>query len=267
MSKIQTFELWGSIVCHKIPDPERDWELLELINIKESDRLLNIIESIWEKIVLVLWWDGTLLQAVREHYPKWIPFLGENFWTKWFLLHDKGYISTNTTYTSREYPLLDVSANGKHLWVAFNEVFIGAMRTQFHELLVTVNNESEAKFWWDGIIIATPAGSTAHNTGHYWPILPHDSSWLILTPVGNTSSSSYLQNTDIIRIQNIWRLPSIFINLDSDKSIPETKEWEKILYEVKLSQHKVNFLIANDYLNKWDMKVREEQWFKPVTSH
>ncbi|MBS0386379.1 MAG: NAD kinase, partial [Proteobacteria bacterium] len=67
---------------------------------------------------------------------------------------------------------------------AFNEVSLIRETAQSAKLRILVDGaERMPELLCDGILVATPAGSTAYNFSAYGPILPIDSRLLALTPI------------------------------------------------------------------------------------
>jgi NAD+ kinase len=148
-------------------------------------------------LLLVLGGDGTLL-AVADRVSLAgldLPILGVNF----------GHLGFLTEITFPElYPLLESALAGRaaierrlimraHVLRgseriaehgAFNDVVItrGAL-SRIIELSVTVGGEFVARFNADGLIVASPTGSTAYNLSAGGPILHPAVDALILTPI------------------------------------------------------------------------------------
>lgn len=83
---MKTIELWNSRVCYDDYNLNSKPELQEYL---DPSKLEQVISRVWTDVIVVLWWDGTMLRAIRENYQDTIPFLGINFWTLGFLLNDK----------------------------------------------------------------------------------------------------------------------------------------------------------------------------------
>jgi NAD+ kinase len=67
---------------------------------------------------------------------------------------------------------------------AFNEVSLLRQTAQSAKLRIIVDGEVRMpELMCDGVMVATPAGSTAYNFSAYGPILPIDSRLLALTPI------------------------------------------------------------------------------------
>ncbi len=148
-------------------------------------------------LVLVLGGDGTLLgmadriaQAGRE-----IPILGVNFGSLGFLTE----ITLPELYPSLESVLAGTADIDNRLMlratvrgadgetasrIAFNDVvFTRGALSRMIALSVSVGGEFVARFNADGLIIATPTGSTAYNLSSAGPIVHPDVNALVLTPI------------------------------------------------------------------------------------
>lgn len=148
--------------------------------------------------------DGTLLSSVQfvssgeaESFP---PVLGVNFGHLGFLttvgkenLHGMVESLLNGDFTLEERTLLQLTATNCQLptthyplptQYSLNEVFLH--RTEEASLLRTevyVNDDYVATYAGDGVIVATPTGSTAYSLSCGGPILTPDSRCLLITPI------------------------------------------------------------------------------------
>ena len=228
----------------------------------QNTYITALLESIQRRCVLVLWGDGTMLRARREHTSEDIPFLGINFWHKGFLLNHPNWIYPEIPeFSTRRYPLLDVRAQGEDLWKAFNDINIYSPEWKAISLHVDIWS-GQTELWGDGLILATPAGSTGHSQSYGGPILPHSNKSLVLTPKGNISPQKpkSLDDTHKIVIRNMWRKYPLWVNLDGEQMLT-TQLNESLELEIKKSQQEVELLIATDHLRAWDNKVLWEQGF------
>ncbi len=139
--------------------------------------------------------DGTLLssvQFVRSSNPAdFPPILGINFGHLGFLttVGKENLCATIDDllagrYSIEERSLLQVERDGAPSAYALNEVFVhrgdsmSLLRTQ-----VFVDDLYVATYSGDGVIIATPTGSTAYSLSCGGPILTPDSRCLAITPI------------------------------------------------------------------------------------
>ena len=139
--------------------------------------------------------DGTLLSSVHLIGSRDIPVLGVNFGHLGFLT-TTGRDNLDTLaadllaqrYTLEPRTLLHVEAhhNADTLATfALNEVYLHRfvdaplLRTDLY-----VSGDFVANYAGDGLIVATPTGSTAYSLSCGGPILTPDSGCLVITPIG-----------------------------------------------------------------------------------
>lgn len=256
---MKTEQIWNHILCYDEYDLENKPHLKDFLN---TQNIHQTLKQFSEKIILVLGWDGTMLRAIRENYNWGKPFLWINFGHKWFLLNDQEWIQNNTgKYITRNYPLIEIKKNWESLWVWFNDVNIYSPNGK------VLNLDISNGFWnlpldGDGVIIATPAGSTWHSKSYGWPILLHDINALVVTPKGNlvTQSSKTVQDDKTIVVRNRDRRFEMNVNIDGVFSY-QSEYGEKVSLEVQKSSQSVQLIIASDHASDWDNKLLSEQWF------
>lgn len=144
--------------------------------------------------VVVLGGDGFMLQILHQMLDdqRVIPAYGINLGTVGFLMNKQraGSKIINRINKARSIaisPLLmeAVTQNGEHhTFCAINEVSLLRETRQTAKMEVIVENKVRIKeLVCDGVLVATPAGSTAYNLSANGPILPLDSQLLALTPI------------------------------------------------------------------------------------
>lgn len=167
--------------------------------------------------VITLGGDGTLIQAARDLAGRNIPMLGINRGTLGYLTQVSrteeidAALSTllNNDYKLEERMMLSGCAyrNGKAVYqdIALNEIVI--TRSEQLKMLrfkVYVNQEFLNEYRADGLIAATPTGSTAYNLSAGGPIIVPDSRMVVLTPICShalNARSIVLSSDDWIRIE------------------------------------------------------------------
>ncbi|WP_207260476.1 NAD kinase [Desulfovibrio sp. Huiquan2017] len=135
--------------------------------------------------------DGFLLQTVHEHRATGIPIYGMNRGTIGFLLNRfeaDGLIERlNMAHRLVLNPLVmtaETVTGQTYSALAFNEVALHRYSQQSANIRVRINERERLKrLICDGIMVATPAGSTAYNLSAHGPIIPLGSNVLALTPV------------------------------------------------------------------------------------
>lgn len=142
-------------------------------------------------VIVVLGGDGFMLEALHEHMAREIPFYGMNCGTVGFLLNqyrpEQLLQRIKAARPSILHPLrmFARTQNGKHHeLLAINEVSLLRQTKQAAKLRVTVDHVVRIQeMVGDGIMVATPAGSTAYNASAGGPIMPISANVLALTPV------------------------------------------------------------------------------------
>jgi NAD+ kinase len=183
-------------------------------------------------MVLVLGGDGTLLSMADciGEASSGIPILGVNFGSLGFL----------TEITLPElYPSLEAALDGRaHVenrmmlrstterdgrtlaqLIALNDAVITkTARSRMIDLSVSVGDEFVTRVKADGLIIATPTGSTAYNLAAGGPIVHPNVDALILTPIAPhtlTNRPVVIPATSAVRVQpNMDERDEVFVTFD-----------------------------------------------------
>ena len=254
---MKQIDINGNIVFYSKYKYDENPELRDFL---KSEDLRNLIISIKENIIVVLWWDGTMLDAIRQYHMKEIPFLWINFWTKGFLLNNKDITKKENTFTKREYPLLHCQINGDEKQIAVNEIDIRASWGKMVDLDVTLSWQ-KINIKSDAIIISTPVWSTGYNSSLGGPIIPHTIKAFVITSKAPWSPRNQqpiiVNDTEEIIIENVWRKSPISIYSDG-KIITDSLE-EKLRIHIWKNKKTIDLLIAD--LDSWDAKVLQEQGF------
>jgi NAD kinase len=250
---------YNSLTYYDVFSYERNKSLRDFL---KKTYVTELLTEVKQQCILVLWWDGTMLRAIWEHADKEIPFLWINFGHKGFLLNHLNWIFPNTTnFKSRKYPLLDLYKQWEKLWNAFNDIHIYS--PEWKAISLDVHNWFwKLELWWDGMILASPAGSTGHSESYGGPILPHKSENLVITPKWNITPQSpkALDDEESIFISNAGRKYPLAINIDWEQVYISEID-EEVSLEVRKSAQSVKLLISENHLQDWDNKVLQEQGF------
>jgi NAD+ kinase len=142
-------------------------------------------------IVVALGGDGHMLETLRRRLADKKPVYGMHRGTIGFLMNDYDEDDLverlGKAQQVRVRPLMArcQTAGGEVIEErAFNEVSLLRQTAQSAKLRILIDgDERMAELLCDGIIVSTPAGSTAYNFSAYGPILPIDSRLLALTPI------------------------------------------------------------------------------------
>lgn len=143
--------------------------------------------------VIVLGGDGFILQTLHQmlEHGEVRPVYGMNLGTVGFLMNHWSpdsllqRLERARRFTITPLVMRARSVAGEdHVLPAINEVSLLRETRQTAKIEISVNDRvAIAELVADGVLVATPAGSTAYNFSANGPILPLDSAMLALTPI------------------------------------------------------------------------------------
>lgn len=218
--------------------------------------------------------DGTMLHSVRLVRDSGIPIAGINLGRMGFLssiprseiisavseILDKRYRIVKRTLISLHTPLTLFSDYS----YAFNELSINKKENSSLVVVhVWVNDQQVHSYWADGLIIATPTGSTAYSLSCGGPILTPDSSNFVITPIAPHNLSVrpvVIPDSSLIRIRVDSRDRQALVGLDSQSAII-TPEDELVVgkaeFEINLVQRlNENFFSTIRAKLNWGSDIR-----------
>lgn len=149
-------------------------------------------------LVIVLGGDGTFLRAARTIGPREVPAIGIRLGTFGYLaelepdgwkrglervLAGRGSIESWMRIRCR---VRSASGRTREVGLALNEVVVTAASVaRLVEVDLRVDGEDVTRFRGDGIIVATPVGSTAHSMAAGGPIVDRTDRCLLVTPLAS----------------------------------------------------------------------------------
>jgi NAD+ kinase len=144
--------------------------------------------------VVVLGGDGFMLQTLHAMLDagRVVPAFGMNLGTVGFLMnrYDRRAAIAARMAKARRWTIAPLQVEAitqdgeSHAMCAINEISLLRETRQTAKIEVTVGDRVRIKeLVCDGVLVATPAGSTAYNLSANGPILPLDSKMLALTPI------------------------------------------------------------------------------------
>lgn len=152
-------------------------------------------------LLLVIGGDGTILRAIREYQHRTLPYVGINAGTVGFLTEmplSSVPVALSEllrgAYQEDRRALISavIERQGETVFesVALNEVVIAqGMIARLIDIETSVDDRKLATFHADGLIVATPTGSTAYSLAAGGPIVHPSIEALILTPINPHSFS------------------------------------------------------------------------------
>ena len=141
--------------------------------------------------IVALGGDGTMLEVLRSTMAHGVPVYGMNCGTVGFLMNElrtddlPGRIARADRARINPLAMRATDREGQvHTASAINEVSLLRQTRQTARITIEVGGETRlGQLVCDGVLLATPAGSTAYNLSAHGPILPIQSNLLALTPI------------------------------------------------------------------------------------
>jgi NAD+ kinase len=141
--------------------------------------------------IVALGGDGLMLQTLHSHLQGGVPIYGMNRGSFGFLMNDYseedllGRLAHAELSVIHPLAMRAVDCAGvTHEGLAFNEVSLFRQTYQAAKIRIAVDGRVRLdELICDGVLVATPAGSTAYNLSVAGPILPINAQLLALTPI------------------------------------------------------------------------------------
>ena len=226
-------------------------QIKNVIRIPEGTGTFSLSEDLTEEIdfFISLGGDGTLLDSVTLVRNKNIPVMGINFGRLGFLASiGRDEVETaikalaNRTYIIDKRSMIHLDADF-HLFgnvpFALNEFAIHKRDTESMLKINTyLNGEFLNNYWADGLIVATPTGSTGYSLSCNGPIVFPDTASFVITPVAPHNLNVrpiIVPDSNIISFEIESRSDRIICALDSRREITDKK--------VQLAVRKESFML------------------------
>ena len=140
--------------------------------------------------IVALGGDGLMLQTMHRHLNSRIPIYGMNRGSIGFLLNDYSEDHLKERLAKAQVTIIHPlrmtahDGDGAHEALAINEVSLFRQIYQAAKLKISVDGTVRMdELICDGVLVSTPAGSTAYNLSAHGPILPIDAPLLAMTPI------------------------------------------------------------------------------------
>ena len=237
---------------------------IEVVIEKESARLIGMdgVEKAWEgaELVISLGGDGTLLDTVHRVGSCEVPVAGVNIGTLGFLtactaadVEKFASILARGEQEVVERAVLKVSmreeSGVEHTFMALNEVVLMRGSTgRLISLEARVNGEVLNRYRADGLIVATPTGSTAYSLAAGGPLIDEQAGVFVITPICPHSLSDrslVLEDNSVVEVVAKGRHPdAVHFTVDgrdvlrlSSESVVRIEKASTPLQLVRLPEH------------------------------
>ena len=185
------------------------------------------------ELLVVMGGDGTILRVVYKLPDALPPIFGINIGSLGFLtcLGPSEVVRAVESIRLRDYllshrPLLEARlcrAGGEEcLFYGLNEAVIGrGEHSELVKIRVHVGGIPLTEYNADGLVVATPTGSTAYSLSAGGPILMPDSGGFVVTPICPhvlTNRSVVISDASIIDVEVAERGHTVFVTVDGQPS-------------------------------------------------
>ena len=230
-----------------------------------SDRYGNC-EPDEADVIVALGGDGFMLQTQHRFMNSEIPIYGMNRGSVGFLMNeyhiDDLPEKLDGATRSVIHPLhmtAEDASNTVHEALAINEVSLFRQSHQAAKLKIIVDGKIRLEqLSCDGIMVATPQGSTAYNLSAHGPILPLNAPLLALTPVSAFRPRNWrgalLPNTSRVRVE-ILAAHKRPVN-----AVADNVEIKSVL-NVEIREDRDSYgILMFDPEHSWDERILAEQF-------
>jgi len=217
-------------------------------------------------VIVALGGDGLMLQALHEFMSTGKPIYGMNRGSVGFLMNDyrpddlKERLASAETETIHPLRMTVTTTEGAKVSApAINEVSLFRQSYQAAKLRLSIDGQERlAELICDGVLVATPAGSTAYNLSAHGPIIPINAPLLALTPLSpfrpRRWRGALLPNT-----------AQVFIEvLEADKrpvnAVADHTEFKSVRDVTIVEDQTVSCLILFDPDHPWEERILAEQF-------
>ena len=217
-------------------------------------------------VIVALGGDGFMLQTIHQNMGTGRRIYGMNRGSTGFLMNEyaeeglRERIHDAIAETIRPLEMVATRQDGtSETMLAINEVALFRQSAQAAKIRITVDGKVRLEeLVCDGVMVATPAGSTAYNLSAHGPILPLDAPLLALTPVSpfrpRRWRGALLPNRSMVR----------FDVLEADKrpvnAVADHSEVKSVCSVTVRETRKATVSLLFDASHSWDERILSEQF-------
>ena len=245
-------------------------------SIKIKKHLYNNFENyslIKSNFIIVIGGDGFMLQTLKKLYKYKKPFYGINSGNYGFLMNKFSSESIiknlNISNCIKIYPLQMTVTNKNNQTkksIAINEVSILRQSKQASSISITTNKKNIIKnLISDGVLVSTPAGSTAYNLSVHGPILNLDSRKLAVTPISPFRPRRW--KGTIVSDKSEILIKNLDVNKRPISAVADNFEVRNVKKVIIQVNKKISFELLYDKNNSLHKKIKIEQARKETSNN
>jgi NAD+ kinase len=183
-------------------------------------------------LLLVLGGDGTILRALHRMRGVAPPIFGINVGSLGFLTGVSGedwsravdsIAAGDFKLSSRTLLRVELERDGRivETFTGLNDAVVSrGHHSQLIKVEVRIDGEELSVYHADGLIVATPTGSTAYSMSAGGPLLLPDSACLVITPICPhvlTNRSTVVADTSQLELRLVSPGPGVTVNVDGQE--------------------------------------------------
>ena len=224
------------------------------------------------KAVIVIGGDGFMLNALKKFYKFNKPFYGINSGNYGFLMNkfsNNNFIKNMKSLKVIQINPLEMNVitknNQRKRSIAINEVSVLRQSRQASSVKIFSGKKVLIKkLISDGILVSTPAGSTAYNLSVHGPILNLNSKKLAITPISPFRPRRW--KGKIISDKSTIKIKNLNVNKRPISSVADNKEVRNAkIINIKINK-KIKFNLLYDRYSSLHKKIKIEQIRKEVSN-
>ena len=216
-------------------------------------------------VIVVIGGDGFMLETLKKYYKYNKPFYGMNKGTFGFLMNKFKVNNIKKSILNSKLiriPALEMTSvstkNIKKSAIAINEISLLRQSRQAASLQIQINKKILIKkLICDGVLVSTPAGSTAYNLSVHGPILSLNSRKLAVTPISSFRPRRWkgkiISESSLVKINNLNVLKRP-VSVVADNI--EVRNIKSVIIGIKKS---IKFKLLYDKGNSLIKKIKIEQ--------
>ncbi len=216
-------------------------------------------------LIIVIGGDGFMLQAIKKLYKVNRSFYGINSGSYGFLMNK--FLKNKTVKNLTKAKVFSISplemivknkSNNIKKSIAVNEVSI--LRQSRQTASISIYNGSKKiikKLVSDGVLVSTPAGSTAYNMSVHGPILSLNSKRLSISPISPFRPRRW--KGKIVNDKSKIKIKNLNIKKRPISAVADNVEVRNAKYIIIKTNKKIRFNLLYDRNNSLQKKIKIEQ--------
>lgn len=220
-------------------------------------------------VLLILGGDGTILHAAHKYVKYGIYLAGINFGRLGFMseinIEDVGSFIQRVkegSYIIDERMMLEakVPSHGKTLYALNDFAIVRENHTKMMQMDLYVNHTLAENYNGDGLVVATPTGSTAYSLSAGGPIVAPNMQCIVITPICPHSlyaRSIVTRCTDVVEVCPTNCPAGIVLSVDGQQEISLKKN---DIVKIQFTEQKAKFIRMSADTFFPQLKSKLAQW-------